>query len=179
VAPTGDASGQDSGTVVTVAVAGGSTLLALLAFAAVVPLAKRTRRRRRLARGTPAQRIEAAWAEVLTGLRLAGRPAPPHLTASEVAHYATTAATGRAHSKPRRVATIRSATPPVDDVAALVNTVAFAGPQTVRGLPAGPGEEQATRAAVQAVAYVEELRARRGFWRRLRWTLDPRPLFWK
>ena len=96
-----------------------------------------------------------------------------------MAHYAATAATGRAHSKPRGVATIRSATPPVDDVAALVNAVAFAGPQTIRGLPAGPGEEQATRAAVQAVAYVEELRARRGFWRRLRWTLDPRPLFWK
>ena len=58
-------------------------------------------------KGTPAQRIDAAWAEVLTGLRLAGRPAPPHLTASEVARYAATAATGRAHSKPRGVATIR------------------------------------------------------------------------
>ncbi|MEV4514336.1 transglutaminaseTgpA domain-containing protein [Dactylosporangium sp. NPDC049525] len=178
-APTGDATGQDSSTGVTVAVAGGALLVTLMAFAAAVPLAKRTRRRRRLAQGTPAQRIDAAWAEVLTGLRLAGRPAPPHLTASEVAHYAAAAATARAHSKPRGVATIRSATPPVDDVAALINAVAFAGPQTIRGLPAGPGEEQATRAAVQAVAYVDELRARRGFWRRLRWTLDPRPLFWK
>ncbi|MET7423323.1 DUF3488 and transglutaminase-like domain-containing protein [Dactylosporangium sp. NPDC005555] len=223
-APTGDASPRGPRTAVVVAVSGGAVLLLLSAFAAVVPLAKRTRRRRRLGQGTPHQRIEAAWAEVLTGLRLAGRPAPPHLTASEVAHYAATAATGRAHSKSRAGAgakggppvTIRSATPPVDDLAALVNAVAFAapppvpapraavasptagGPQAARGAkgprgpqggrgPAtglattggGPGEEQAALATAQAVAYVGELRARRGFWRRLLWTLDPRPLFWK
>ncbi|MEV0563479.1 transglutaminaseTgpA domain-containing protein [Dactylosporangium sp. NPDC050588] len=157
---------------VAVTVTAGSLLLALLALAASVPLARRTRRRRRLGRGTPEQRVEAAWAEVLTGLRLAGRPAPPHLSASEVAGYAATAATGRAHSKPGGVATIRSATPPVDDLAALVNTVAFAFAGSV-------SQEQAARATVQAVAYVDELRARRGFWRRLRWSLDPRPLFWK
>ncbi|MFF5232227.1 DUF3488 and transglutaminase-like domain-containing protein [Dactylosporangium sp. NPDC000521] len=170
VAPTAGAAERDS-PAVAVAVTGGSLLLLLLAFAASVPVARRARRRRRLGRGTPEARIEAAWAEVLTGLRLAGRPAPPHLAAAEVARYAATVATGRAHSKPRAVTTIRSATPPVDDLAGLVNTVAFAH-------GGGVSEEHAARAVAQAVAYTDELRARRGFWRRLLWSLDPRPLFW-
>ncbi len=102
VAPTGDGSGKGSGTGVAVAIGAGSLGLAVLAFAVAVPLAKRVRRRRRLTRGTPAQRVEAAWAEVLTGLRLAGRPAPPHLTASEVARFAATAATRLRRPRLRR-----------------------------------------------------------------------------
>jgi hypothetical protein len=45
--------------------------------------------------------------------------------------------------------------------------------------PPGPeSDEHARRAATQAVAYVEALRAGRPWWRRLLWTVDPRPLRW-
>jgi hypothetical protein len=161
--------------------------LLLLAFFASVPLVLRKRRRRRLDEGPPADRIDAAWSEVLVGLRMAGRPAPPNLTASEVARYAETAVTARAHARDRardnardnaRDRPLRPAVPPVDDLADLVNAVAFAGRQTVRGLPAGPGEEQAGRATAQALAYLDELKSRRPWWRRLLWTFDPRPLRW-
>ncbi|WP_319805784.1 DUF3488 and transglutaminase-like domain-containing protein [Dactylosporangium fulvum] len=169
---------ESSGTMTVVAVVSSAAAVVLvLAFFASVPLVLRTRRRRRLEEGPPAARIDAAWSEVLVGLRMAGRPAPPHLTAREVAHYAGAAAVGQAHAKDRRPA-LRPPVPPVDELAELVNAVAFAGPQTVGCLPAGPGEEQARRAAAQAVAYVDELRARRPWWRRLLWTFDPRPLRW-
>ena len=62
--------------------------------------------------------------------------------------------------------------PPIDDLAAFANGVAFG--------PAGwATEAQAVRAAAQSVAYVGELRARRPWWRRLLWPFDPRPLLWE
>jgi hypothetical protein len=114
---------------------------------------------------------------VLLGLRQAGRPAPAHLTASEVARYATTAATARAHAVGR---VLRPAVPPVDDLASLVNAVAFqpAGSPGAPGTGPGPGEGQADRAAAQATAYLDDLKSRRPWWRRLLWTFDPRPLRW-
>ncbi|MEV8512598.1 DUF3488 and transglutaminase-like domain-containing protein [Dactylosporangium sp. NPDC051484] len=147
-----------------------AALLFVAGYFVAVPLVLRNRRRRRLAEGPPSARIDAAWSEVLIGLRQAGRPAPAHLTAGEIAHHAVTAAEHRAHAAPRL---LRPAAPPIDDLAALVNAVAFAAPA------AGPGEPQAARATAQAVAYLEELRSRRPWWRRLLWTLDPRPLHWQ
>ncbi|MGI5244182.1 DUF3488 and transglutaminase-like domain-containing protein [Dactylosporangium sp. CA-139066] len=149
-----------------------AVFLLVAGFFAAVPLVLSRRRRRRLSEGPPAARIDAAWHEVLVGLRQAGRPAPPHLTAGEVARYAATAAQPRAHAGARP---LRPSAPPADDLAdlaLLVNASAFATPD------AGPGEPQAARAAAHATAYVAGLRARRPWWRRLLWTFDPRPLRW-
>jgi len=52
----------------------------------------------------------------------------------------------------------------------MVNAVTFA--------PSEADAAQAERATAQAVAYVDELRARRPWWRRLLWAADPRPLRW-
>ncbi|WP_426514602.1 DUF3488 and transglutaminase-like domain-containing protein [Dactylosporangium sp. McL0621] len=146
-----------------------AALVLVIAYFASVPVVLARRRRRRLSEGPPGVRIDAAWHEVLIGLRQAGRPAPTHLTAGEVARYAANAAEPRAHAPGRG---LRPAVPPVDELATLVNAVAFATPAT------GPGEPQAVRATAQATAYVEDLRARRPWWRRLLWTFDPRPLRW-
>ncbi|WP_433217597.1 DUF3488 and transglutaminase-like domain-containing protein [Dactylosporangium sp. CS-047395] len=181
--PSVDASTQPSHSTAASAAAapatdGTTTLLALaatsaavvlvVAYFASVPLVLSRRRKRRLTAGPPSMRIDAAWNEVLIGLRQAGRPAPPHLTAGEVARYASQAAEPRAHIPGRA---LRPAVPPVDELATLVNAVAFAG-------AAGPGEPQAERATAAATAYVDDLRARRPWWRRLLWTFDPRPLRW-
>jgi hypothetical protein len=66
----------------------------------------------------------------------------------------------------------RPPAPPVNDLATLANTVAFGAAQQAT-------EEHARRATAQALAYVGELRARRPWWRRLLWTVDPRPLRWE
>ncbi|WP_051392891.1 DUF3488 and transglutaminase-like domain-containing protein [Glycomyces arizonensis] len=56
---------------------------------ACVPLAlkarRRLRQRRRLARGTPAERVAGAWAEVLAAAARAGVKVEPHATAEEAA----------------------------------------------------------------------------------------------
>ncbi|HEX8630319.1 MAG TPA: transglutaminase domain-containing protein, partial [Catenuloplanes sp.] len=128
-------------------------------------LLRRGQRRRRLTDGDPAQRITGAWLELTDALRLAGRVVPGHLAASEVAAHAAAAGDGgRPGSSPR------PALPPVDDLAALVNTAAF-----------GPGvadAEQAGRAGARAVAYTDGLRARQPWWRRVWWSVHPGPLRW-
>ena len=135
-------------------------------FLATVPVLRRAQRRRRLYRGDPPARIAGAWQEVLDGLRLAGAPAPVHLSVTEVAAHALRTAAPPAHVRPGP----RLPVPPLDDLAGLVNVVGFA--------PGSPADAEARRAAAQAVAYVGELRARRPWWRRLLWTADPRPLRW-
>jgi hypothetical protein len=60
--------------------------------------------------------------------------------------------------------------PPLDDLVEGVNTAAFA--------PGAAGDEQARRAAEQAVAYGDALRARRSWWRRAWWSVHPGPLHW-
>jgi hypothetical protein len=45
-------------------------------------------RQRRLGAGAPAERITGAWREFTDALRLAGRPVPAHLAASEAAAFA-------------------------------------------------------------------------------------------
>lgn len=155
--------GQLTGAVV----AGGlSTLLVLLlgGTAAVILTMRRGLRRRRLERGPPAERVAGAWLEVSDALRLAGRPAGPHLDATEVAAHAQVAAEGR------RATRLRQAAPPIEELAELVNHATFA--------PFATDESQARRAGAQAVAYAAELRARRSWWRRLLWSLHPGPLRW-
>ncbi|GIH18409.1 DUF3488 and transglutaminase-like domain-containing protein [Rugosimonospora africana] len=146
---------------------GGGVLAVLAAALAAVVFARRAQQQRRLDRGSPSSRVAGAWHEVLDGLRLAGRPAAAHLAVTEVAAYAAETVAG-----PRRSAGAGSGlpAPSLDDLATLANQVTFAGAQ-VR-------EDDARRAKAQALAYVGELRARRPWWLRLLWWVDPRPLRW-
>jgi hypothetical protein len=172
-------------------------VLGVVAFALV--LSRRGLRRRRLSHGDPGQRIAGAWYEFTDALRLAGRPVPPHLTASEAAAFAETAASiqiasthtkafaaakargappGRAERTAKnrglRPATPRAesapAVPPLEELVTGVNTVTFA--------PDASDAFQADRAAAQAVAYADALRDRRSWWRRVWWRLHPGPLIW-
>ena len=148
--------------------AGGGGLTLLLGGLAAIVALRAAQRRRRLDRGTPTNRVAGAWREVLDGLRLAGRPAAAHLPATEVAEYANRVGVP-AHE--RRKGTVRPSTPPLDELATLINQATYAG--------TAPSEEDAQRAKQQALAYVSELRARRPWWRRLLWPADPRPLRWR
>jgi hypothetical protein len=141
---------------VTGGASGAAVLIAVAAGFGLV-LSRRALRRRRLSRGDPDERITGAWYEFTDALRLARRPVPPHLAATEAAAFAATAA------RP-------DAGPPLDDLVAGVNTVAFA--------PGHADVEQADRAGAQAVAYADALRARRSWWRRAWWSLHPGPLRW-
>jgi hypothetical protein len=111
--------------------------------------------RRRLRGGGPADRVAGAWLELLDALRLAGRPAPADLTATEVAGWA--ARSGRA-------------LPPVGELAALVNGVGFG--------PASVNERDATVAGEQARAHVRAQRRAATPWRRACWHVHPGPLWW-
>jgi transglutaminase-like putative cysteine protease len=148
--------------------AGAGLAGALLGLVLGVVLLRRAQRIRRLERGSPAERVVGAWREVLDGLRLAGRPAGAHLAATEVAGHAALAAGDRGHADRRT--RVRLPAPPLADLAGLVNAVAFTRQATT--------DEQARLARARAVAYVRELRARRRWWRRLLWSIDPRPLRW-
>jgi hypothetical protein len=81
------AHGGPSGVVVGSAVSG-SVLVVLAAAAGVLVAMRRALSRRRLREGSPDARIEGAWSEFTDALRLAGRPLPPHLAASEAAAFA-------------------------------------------------------------------------------------------
>jgi hypothetical protein len=107
--------------------------------------------------------VIGAWHEVLDGLRLAGRAAPPQLAVTEVARHAQSAATGPEEGPRVTVAG-------VDELAVLVNRAAFAD--------GAVDEADAHRAVAQAIRYVGELRSHGPWWRRLAWSLDPRPLGW-
>ena len=181
--------GGGPGAPVLVGGSGGALLLVVAGLALVVVGLRRAQRRRRLAEGSPAQRIAGAWREVTDALRLAGHPVPAHLAATEVAAHARAslagtsdpggsdsgaAAPGRRHRRGRGDAgppPLRRAVPPVDDLAELVNLAAFA--------PGQATEEQARRAAELAVAYADGLRANRPWWRRVLWSLHPGPLRWR
>ncbi|MEV0393662.1 DUF3488 and transglutaminase-like domain-containing protein [Polymorphospora rubra] len=161
---------------------GGAGLLTLLAagLAVLVVMLRRTQRRRRLADGPPPDRIAGAWREVTDALRLAGRSAPPHLAATEVAAHAAgapppppdpTAGPGPAPAAPPPGGRVRPPLPPLDELADLVNRAAFA--------PEAATDDDARRAADHAVAYTSTLRAQRSWWRRLVWSLHPGPLRWR
>jgi transglutaminase-like putative cysteine protease len=139
-------------TPVAVVLAAGPAALILAGFLALL-LARRWLRRRRLTRGGPTERVAGAWLEVGDALRLAGRPAPAHLSATELAAHA---------------AAIRTALPALEPLVNLVNRNAFAAE------PAGDAEAKA--AARTATAFASGLRAAQPWWRRLLWPVHPGPL---
>lgn len=177
LAPTADVSGPAGATggpgagganVALVAGAGGGGLLLLLlaGFVVFVLVARTALRRRRLDEGSPDQRIEGAWLEVGDALRLAGRRAPEHLSAAEVAaHAADAAAPVRGRHE------VRLAAPVLDELAEAVNQTVF-GPGTAQ-------DTDAEAARTRALAYIGELKARRSWWRRVLWSLHPGPLRWR
>ncbi|MFF5075570.1 transglutaminaseTgpA domain-containing protein [Actinoplanes sp. NPDC000266] len=155
-------------------VAGGasaSVLVLLVAAAGAIAVMRRSRRRHRLAAGTPDDRIAGAWSEFTDALRLAGRPIPAHLAATEAAAYALKPEPAR-KSLRRAVPGSEPSEdlPPLDDLVAGINTVGFA--------PGSADDAQAARAGGQAVAYAAALRARRSWWRRVWWSVHPGPLRW-
>jgi transglutaminase-like putative cysteine protease len=172
-----------------------SGLLFLLAGAAVTVAGLRgAQRRRRLTMGDPGQRIAGAWLEFTDALRLAGRPVPAHLSATEAVRHAAVVP-----RPPQRTGILRRAVPagaarqetpethdpappvqdgtgdvfplpPLDALVEAVNTAGFA--------PEAAGAGQADRAATQVVAYSAALRERRSWWRRIWWSVRPGPLRW-
>jgi hypothetical protein len=169
--------GVPAGTVL--GAAGAVLLTVVVAYLVAVPLLRRRQRLLRLYSGEPRHRIGGAWREVLDALRLAGRPPGRHLSASEVAGFAATAMVR--HAGNRRTARA----PALDELAGLVNAAVFGPPVATVPGPLGRDEpewpvpdEQAVRAIVQALSYVEDLRTRQPWWRRLLWAVDPRPLAW-
>ncbi|MFY1637909.1 DUF3488 and transglutaminase-like domain-containing protein [Solwaraspora sp. WMMB335] len=122
-----------------------------------VVLLRRRQRRRRLGTGTPADRVCGAWQEVVDALRLAGRPAAAHLSATEVVRHA-----GGLPGAARL--------PALDRLATLVNAAVFAPGQVT-----GP---QVHETGEQATGYVRALRASQSWWRRIGWSLRPGPLYW-
>jgi hypothetical protein len=147
---------------------GGGLLVALVLALLTVAVLRSSVRRRRLHGGSPPQRVLGAWGEILDALTLAGAPPSRDLAAAEVAVHARTVAgrtAGRRHARHPR-----PAAPALDDLAAKVNTVGFAGPV------AGADDLAAASATAAAVEYTRALRGRQPWWRRLWWLFDPRPL---
>lgn len=142
---------------------GGLLVVTVIALVLIVVIGRSRLRRGRLDTGSPSSRVGGAWLEVADALRLAGRPAPGHLSAQEVAAHAAAGARGR-H-------TVRRAAPPIDDLADAVNESSFA--------PGATPQERAEVARTQALRYIDDLRARLPWWRRLIWTLHPGPLRWR
>ncbi|MEU5902847.1 transglutaminaseTgpA domain-containing protein [Micromonospora sp. NPDC047467] len=147
-----------------VLVAGGSGGLLLVVGALLLTLLamRRSLTRARLGRGDPGERIAGAWREVTDALRLAGRPVGDDLAATEVADQARQALLDA------RSRQSDGSVPGVDDLAALLNQVAFA--------PDAATAAQADRAGAVATTYVDGLRAARPWWRRLLWSIHPGPL---
>jgi hypothetical protein len=144
---------------------GGGLITLIVLLMALVVLLRFARTRRRF-RGAPSRQVLGAWDEVLDALLLAGAPPPAHLAAAEVASHAAHVAdaAGPSHRP-------RPAVPDLRDLAVKVNAVSFAGTTTP-----GPDELAALGARAQAGEYGRALRARRSWWRRLLWRVDPRPL---
>ncbi|MEU8656860.1 DUF3488 and transglutaminase-like domain-containing protein [Actinoplanes philippinensis] len=155
----------------------GGVLLLLAGTAGAVAGLRGGPRRRRLTAGSPGQRIAGAWLEFTDALRLAGRPVPAHLSATEAVRHAAVL------PRPvQRAGLLRRAVPvetPVEDETPLpgldglvdaVNTAGFA--------PEAADAGQAQRAGDEVVAYAAALRGRRPWWRRVWWSVHPGPLRW-
>jgi transglutaminase-like putative cysteine protease len=120
----------------------GSVLLVLVAAAGTVVVMRRSLRRRRLAEGTPDERIAGAWAEFTDALRLAGRPVPAHLAATEAAAYAA------APPPPQRGGRLRRAVPGGSERQAR----AAGGTGQQAGAVGGPGRQAGAAATLIAEA---------------------------
>ncbi|MEV7624064.1 transglutaminaseTgpA domain-containing protein [Actinoplanes sp. NPDC089786] len=160
--------GGGRSTLIVATGASGSAFLLLAAAALTIVTMRRSLRRRRLSDGPPDDRIAGAWLEFTDALRLAGKPVPHHLAATEAAAHAA--------DVPRPM--LRRSTPPpaTPDLPALDGLVD--GINTTEFAPGMADETQARRAADQVTAYAEALRQNRSWWRRLWWTLHPGPLRW-
>ncbi len=154
--------------VALVAGAGGGALVLLLAigFVVFVLIGRSRLRRERLEAGTPEERVKGAWLEVADALRLAGRPAPGHLSAAEVVAHAAGAA-ARIRGRHR----VRLAAPPIDELGDVVNASTFGREATA--------PQQAEVARTGALNFIGEIKARRSWWRRLLWAIHPGPLRWR
>ncbi|BEL08428.1 hypothetical protein Q0Z83_066190 [Actinoplanes sichuanensis] len=154
---------------------GGVLLLIFGAAGAVVGM-RSSQRKRRLTGGSPGQRIAGAWLEFTDALRLAGRPVPAHLSATEAVRHAAVV------PRPvQRTGLLRRAVPDqpevdepplpgLDGLVDAVNTAGFA--------PEAADAGQAQVAGAQVVAYAAALRERRSWWRRFWWSVHPGPLRW-
>ncbi len=79
---------EGASTVLVVSGTSGGVLLLLTALAFGIAGLRGAQRRRRLTTGDPGVRITGAWLELTDALRLAGRPIPGHLSATEAARHA-------------------------------------------------------------------------------------------
>ncbi|WP_442791374.1 transglutaminaseTgpA domain-containing protein [Micromonospora sp. NBC_01739] len=179
--------------VLVAAVAGGVALLVVVALAVLAGM-RRALTRNRLHRGPADLRVAGAWRELTDALRLAGRPVPADLSATEVAEAARRALSdaaplpaaagradhqlgvGRARTHPEGAAgrvgsQSEAAHRAVEELARLVNQVGFAPGQVT--------EAQAEAAAEAARVCTRALRADRPRWRRLLWSVHPGPLRWR
>jgi hypothetical protein len=107
--------------------ASGSVLLVLLVAAAIVVGMRRSLRRRRLTSGSPDDRITGAWSEFTDALRLAGRPVPTHLAATEAAAYAVAPAPPKRGLLRRATPETAAAEPPPPDATTTTDATTTAG----------------------------------------------------
>jgi len=127
---------------------------ALVAAALALVAALRLRRSRRRRAGTDdVSRLRGAWRELLDAARLAGIRHEPQWT------VATTVA----------VVSQAVAVPPEAHLVAAVNRAWYA---------AEPDAGGAALATAQAMDLARRARRTAGWWRRLVWWVDPRPLWW-
>ncbi|GAB3992053.1 hypothetical protein GCM10029992_00060 [Glycomyces albus] len=120
---------------------GAAVLVALSMIPLVLKARRRLRLRRRLHKGTPAERVAGAWAEVLSAAARAGVKVGPHANAEEAA---------------ARVAVLEAG---IDGLPRLVNQAAFA--------PGSVAEADADEAARLALAFVKRSRPSVKRWRRV------------
>jgi transglutaminase-like putative cysteine protease len=133
-----EAAQADSGVPAWVWYAAAALVLACVPFA--VKARRALRRRRRLRRGSPAERVAGAWAEVLAEAGRAGVKVPGHANVEEAAV---------------RLAALEADIVPLPR---LVNAAAFA--------PGAVSEEDARAAAAVAAAYPRRIRHQVKRWRR-------------
>jgi hypothetical protein len=125
--------------------ASGSVLLVLVAAAGTVVALRRSLRRRRLGEGTPDERISGAWAEFTDALRLAGRPVPAHLAATEAAAFAAEPPHAPPRADRRGIGRLRRATPPAPSGSARPGPSSgpsLAGPSPSRPPEPSPGDQR-------------------------------------
>ena len=147
-------------TAARIGIGAAAALLILVTVPLVLLILRRRLRRRRMMSGTPSQRVVGAWWELLDALTLARRRPAAHLASGEIAALAAEPVPGRPDPLP-----------PVAELAELVNMVAFA--------PGLADDAHAATAGRLVTEYVSALRGRRSWWRRVFWSVDPRPLLWR
>ncbi|MDG4826643.1 transglutaminaseTgpA domain-containing protein [Asanoa sp. WMMD1127] len=162
-----------SGAASAYAIGGSGVVIVVLAAMCALVVLRRGLSRRRLATGPPGERVAGAWLEVRDALRLAGRPAAAHLSATELAAHAAAAARPAVSPRDPAAPLVAGDDPPPElaTLVDLVNRDAFA--------PAQTGDAEADEAETAARAYTARLRATQSRWRRAMWPFHPGPLRWQ